>query len=190
MPLEQSGPAQLPTAGAVANTGRGVSMGNRTGRRRTQVVDPAEWHDDTARDATARVDKPAETNVFEFEPDDAPTTVYYLHAADHTLLYVGITVTANGFARFAQHAEDKTWWTEVAYASVEHLPSRIEAELREAEAIAALDPIYNIRRPAIRSPGGVRLCACGCKRPAPKSGEGSTRTACRSREYRNRAGKQ
>lgn len=31
----------------------------------------------------------------------------------------------------------------------------------------------------------VRLCACGCRRPAPPKGEGATRSGCRSRKQRS-----
>ena len=92
------------------------------------------WFDPTA---DAVLEEPEDTEP----PADEPTSVYYLHTSDHKLLYVGIT--SRRMLRFVGHRDDKDWWPEVAYASFEHLPTRLHALQREAAAIRELNPRYN-----------------------------------------------
>ena len=106
---------------------------NRNNRRRN--VTP--WRDHVPK---AVVDAEDET-----VDDTRPCSVYYLHNADHELLYVGISVTV--MARFGKHDYHKEWWPEVAYASIEHMPTVAHARHREAAAIQKLNPRYNIARP-------------------------------------------
>jgi hypothetical protein len=108
----------------------------------------AGWCDPTAGEAT-------DDAQILTDSDEGPTTVYYLFTADHQLLYVGISATELGIARFQQHASDKDWWTEVGYISVEHMPTRTHALHREAAAIEALDPKHNVMRPTV---GGCKNC--------------------------------
>ena len=82
------------------------------------------------------------------EPND-PTTVYYLHNKAHELLYVGISTSSLGLARFGKHARDKDWWPEVAYISLEHMPTRAYAAHREAAAIEHMKPKHNRQGGAI-----------------------------------------
>jgi len=93
-----------------------------------------QWHDDVALQVLAD-DVPA-------EPDD-PTTVYYLFNKAHELLYVGISTSSLGITRFGSHARDKDWWPEVAYISLEHMPTRAHAAHREAAAIEQMKPKHN-----------------------------------------------
>lgn len=122
-------------------------------------------------------------------PLDEPTTVYYLHTADHQLLYVGITLSRNGLERLnSGHRHDKSWWTDVAYASMEHFPTRHEAQAREAYAIRALNPRHNVVKPTVGQARlteyGVLTCAAGCGGAAPDSGRVCGR--CKTRRYRER----
>jgi hypothetical protein len=78
-----------------------------------------------------------------------PTTVYYLHNKAHQLLYVGISTSALGLDRFGRHARDKDWWPEVAYISLEHMPTRAYAAHREAAAIEHMKPKHNRQGGAI-----------------------------------------
>ena len=58
-----------------------------------------------------------------------------------TLLYVGKTV--RGMQRAWEHAEHSLWWAEVAYSTVEHLPSDAQALAAEAHAILTESPLHN-----------------------------------------------
>lgn len=113
-----------------------------------------------------------------------PTTVYYLHTADHELLYVG--VSGRTLSRFGQHAHDKPWWHQVGYASMEHFPTRAEALQREAQAIRELRPKHNVVTPKVTKVNefGVRFCAAGCGGAAPDNG--ATCARCVTRAYRER----
>lgn len=71
------------------------------------------------------------------------TAVYRLQAADHALLYVGISDCP--WARFTQHAADKSWWPEVVHVSIEWHPARGLAEQAERDAIRNEQPRHNIR---------------------------------------------
>src|ERR1700722_11972509 len=75
--------------------------------------------------------------------DETPTALYRLYDAKGNLLYVGIT--GNIKARFAMHAESKSWWPEVARKTVQwHLARDIAAEA-EVKAIKLERPLHNIR---------------------------------------------
>lgn len=73
--------------------------------------------------------------------DHLPTAVYRLCTASGEVLYVGITADLK--QRFADHRNDKPWWSEVRWASVEWFEDRPTAARVEAEQIAAEDPPYN-----------------------------------------------
>jgi predicted GIY-YIG superfamily endonuclease len=75
--------------------------------------------------------------------DETPTALYRLYNAMGKLLYVGIT--GNIKARFAQHAETKPWWPEVARKTVEWHLTRESAAEAEVKAIGLERPIHNIR---------------------------------------------
>ena len=160
-------------------------MPKRSNRGRAQVVNVASRFDPTAHLA---IEGDGTGGAPEIPEDDrGPTTVYYLYDTDRNLLYVGITLSRNGLARFHNgHSSDKSWWTDVAYAAMKHSPTRRDAEIREAQAIETLNPRYNIARPKVYY-GPRRPCACGCGKLAPKPGHGATRAACRQREHRVRS---
>ena len=96
-----------------------------------------------------------------------PTTVYYLHNKAHELLYVGISTSSLGLTRFGDHARDKDWWTEVAYISLEHMPTRAHAGHREAAAIEHMKPKHNRQ--------GGTISTLLRERPAECSGDGCER---------------
>ena len=102
------------------------------------------------------------------EPND-PTTVYYLHNKAHELLYVGISTSSLGIARFGSHARAKDWWTEVAYISLEHMPTRAHAAHREAAAIEQMKPQHN------RNAGSRAISTRVRERPAECSHDGCER---------------
>ena len=74
-----------------------------------------------------------------------PMALYRLYAQDGTLLYIGITHSLRN--RFASHAQDKPWWSQVAKKTVTWHGSREEVLAAEASAIQAEDPVHNIIRP-------------------------------------------
>lgn len=65
-----------------------------------------------------------------------------MYDAVGALLYIGITNSPRD--RFAQHAADKPWWSEVAHISKEWYPNRPFAEHAERRAIKRERPRYNI----------------------------------------------
>lgn len=69
------------------------------------------------------------------------TALYRLYNSEDVLLYVGIA--ADPRERWAQHAIDKPWWTEVTRRDVEWVPSRFDAETAEREAIISEKPLHN-----------------------------------------------
>lgn len=83
-----------------------------------------------------------------------PTALYRLYDAAGTLLYVGITNAPE--RRWKQHADTKSWWSDVDRKTVEWLASRAEADIAEEEAIKTEKPLYNWRH-ADRAPFGVDL---------------------------------
>lgn len=74
-------------------------------------------------------------------PPQGRTALYRLYDTKSRLLYVGIS--NNPRARWASHAADKDWWSDVAVREVEWFPSRGIAETEEARLIAALEPPKN-----------------------------------------------
>lgn len=78
-------------------------------------------------------------------PDRPPMrrfTLYRFLDCEGALLYVGITAT--GVSRWAQHAKDKAWWTDVVSVTLEHLESLPELQAAERAAIKTEHPRYNI----------------------------------------------
>ena len=71
-------------------------------------------------------------------------TLYRMFSADNQLLYIGITLNISH--RFAVHRSTKSWWTDVVDIRVEHFASRAELEAAEDAAIAAEQPLYNVKR--------------------------------------------
>jgi predicted GIY-YIG superfamily endonuclease len=70
-----------------------------------------------------------------------PTSLYRLFDADGSLLYVGISY--DPWRRIREHM-DKTWWSQVAQARIEKLPSRGHAIDAEARAIRSEHPRWNV----------------------------------------------
>lgn len=71
-----------------------------------------------------------------------PTALYHLYDADGTPLYIGISNDPE--RRFKQHRDTKPWWPQVARKTIEWHPSRDCALAKEAAAIKAETPTYNI----------------------------------------------
>jgi predicted GIY-YIG superfamily endonuclease len=71
-----------------------------------------------------------------------PHVLYRVYDAQGALLYIGITM--NPGSRFAQHSEDKPWWTDVADIRVEHYGSREEVLAAERDAIKSEHPRFNV----------------------------------------------
>lgn len=69
------------------------------------------------------------------------TALYRLHDGAGELLYVGTAVSPR--RRWKQHADDKPWWPQVAYADVAWFDTRAEAELREQQVIEEECPPFN-----------------------------------------------
>lgn len=83
------------------------------------------------------------------------TALYRLYDADDQLLYVGISL--NPASRWTQHANDKSWWQDIARTDVEWLPSREEALGAEVRSIQTEQPLHNVvnarvTRPEIEPP--------------------------------------
>ncbi|WP_157879958.1 GIY-YIG nuclease family protein [Streptomyces natalensis] len=70
------------------------------------------------------------------------TALYRLRAADHRLLYVGIST--NPDMRWGQHSITKPWWSAVEYRELEWHESRALAESAERAAIRNEHPIWNV----------------------------------------------
>jgi predicted GIY-YIG superfamily endonuclease len=82
-------------------------------------------------------------------PKPGPTDVYRLYGRRGDLLYIGITNST--YHRFAQHAADKHWWSQVdpARTTVTQYPTRNQALRAEEYAIKAELPAYNkVHHPA------------------------------------------
>jgi len=71
-----------------------------------------------------------------------PHVLYRAFNAQGQLLYVGITM--NPGSRFAQHSDEKPWWTDVADIRVEQFASRDEVLTAEREAIKSEQPLHNV----------------------------------------------
>lgn len=69
-------------------------------------------------------------------------TLYRFFDSTGALLYVGITATPG--ARWKKHAADKSWWTDVTTATVEHHPTREAVEAAERQAIRTEYPRHNV----------------------------------------------
>jgi predicted GIY-YIG superfamily endonuclease len=69
-------------------------------------------------------------------------TLYRFHAADDTLLYVGMTI--NPGQRFIDHAHKKQWWSEVAKITLEQHADYPALVTAEREAIQTEKPLHNI----------------------------------------------
>jgi hypothetical protein len=72
---------------------------------------------------------------------DQPTCLYRHFAADGTLLYVGISLTA--VQRLREHREDSHWYSQVSRIELQWLESRLDAIRAERIAIATERPKYN-----------------------------------------------
>lgn len=74
--------------------------------------------------------------------DPTSVAVYRFYNDTGALLYIGIAGSPK--ARFAQHAETKRWWWEVATWLIDWYGSREEAAAVEAFGIVQENPAYNI----------------------------------------------
>lgn len=71
-----------------------------------------------------------------------PSMVYRFFGERDQLLYVGIT--DRGPTRWAEHARTKRWWPQVRGITIEPCQDRADALHREAHAIKAERPLFNI----------------------------------------------
>ena len=70
--------------------------------------------------------------------------LYRHFAADDTLLYVGISLSA--VYRLSQHRQTSSWFSEIVRVSIEKFPSRVEALQAETKAIQTEKPKHNIAK--------------------------------------------
>jgi predicted DNA-binding transcriptional regulator AlpA len=77
------------------------------------------------------------------EDKTLPCELYRWFSADGSLLYVGISLSS--VARAFQHRSEAVWYREACSMTIERCASVKEALSREAEAIRAERPRYNIR---------------------------------------------
>jgi predicted GIY-YIG superfamily endonuclease len=96
-------------------------------------------------------------------PEDSPHVLYRMFNRDGVLLYVGITNNPKG--RFRTHGELKSWWSEVATITLQHLPSRLHLEAAESDAIKNEGPLYNIARTAGAYVPRPKCPSCGSPEP-------------------------
>lgn len=91
---------------------------------------------------------------------DGPHALYRFFGDSGQLLYVGITNDMS--RRMDQHADRKSWWTEVRGVAVEWYPDRASVLAAEQRAVIVERPLYNIRlRPRPRPDrGALREKAC------------------------------
>ena len=91
------------------------------------------------------------------EIGDEPTALYHLRNSDDVVIYVGMTDCPA--ERMRRHAEEQTWWPEVARKTMVWYPTREEASAAETAAIRAENPCHNKRRLSNpnSSPRGPRL---------------------------------
>lgn len=73
---------------------------------------------------------------------DALHVLYRFFDAEGVLLYVGIT--CNPGTRMMTHARQKSWWSQVASSTMQHLDSREALEDAERLAIRSEFPKYNL----------------------------------------------
>jgi predicted GIY-YIG superfamily endonuclease len=71
-------------------------------------------------------------------------TLYRFFNAQNELLYVGIT--NNPFNRFSGHSSDKSWFSEISHATLEHYQNRAAVDRAETNAIKSENPKYNIAK--------------------------------------------
>lgn len=70
------------------------------------------------------------------------TALYRFLDQDDQLIYVGISNSPR--SRWADHAADKPWWSDVVTREVEWFETRKDAERAERREIGAHDPKWNI----------------------------------------------
>lgn len=68
--------------------------------------------------------------------------LYRHYAADDTLLYVGVSLSA--VYRLAQHRQTSDWFGDIARVAIEKFPSRAEALSAETKAIQTENPKHNV----------------------------------------------
>lgn len=90
------------------------------------------------------------------------TAVYRLFDAADRLLYVGIG--RNPMTRWAAHAEQHAWWSDVAHFTVVWHPTRKEAAGEERRALHGESPVHNTHgtaRHGLVTGAGVRAALAG-----------------------------
>ena len=74
------------------------------------------------------------------------TQLYRHFDTSGALLYVGISLSS--VSRLSQHRDSSAWFDKIAKVTVEAFPTRHDALIAEAAAIANENPKYNIARPS------------------------------------------
>jgi hypothetical protein len=72
---------------------------------------------------------------------DTRTTLYRHYDKNGVLLYVGISLCQA--MRLNQHSYDAEWFADIANVTLEHFPTRQEAEQAEIKAIQSEKPLHN-----------------------------------------------
>ncbi len=80
---------------------------------------------------------------------DRRTVLYRFYGARDALLYVGVTDQPS--QRWAEHMQQKSWWSKVRRETREWFDSREAAEDAERKAIETEQPVYNVVH-SVRAP--------------------------------------
>lgn len=88
---------------------------------------------------------------------DEPCDLYRFYDAGGRLLYVGISKQLP--VRWRNHGQFKSWWPDVARATIEHYESRDAAAEAEIRAIVTERPAYNVKDAPKPPPAYVRASA-------------------------------
>jgi hypothetical protein len=70
-----------------------------------------------------------------------PCTLYRHFNSSGVLLYVGVSEKA--LARLQEHSRKSEWYQDITTITLQHFPTRREAETAELEAIKTENPLYN-----------------------------------------------
>lgn len=83
---------------------------------------------------------------------DDPTALYHLYNVSDEVIYIGVTVAPA--KRMEKHADESSWWPEVAKRTMVWYPTRDEACEAETAAIQAEKPKHNQKQRS--NPNSVR----------------------------------
>jgi len=109
-----------------------------------------------------------------------PTALYRFYDRDDALLYVG--VSGNPTIRWADHAAEKHWWSQVVRKTIVLYGSRMEAEVAEGIAIRSESPTYNLAQ-GRRDPAEIPARKAAVHRKPAAAGGPSLRFPSREAWY-------